>query len=155
MPRQARVRYLFLPGGAASARPQPEEEAVRAPIARLGDAAAFEREREKWRRASEKMTEIIADIELDNISFEEAIRQYSKAPNAAEGGLAEYTEGVFFQGLKNEKEISDEIMGLERGKIPGGGRVGRVVLHRDGRSVSGSKTRFGRDGAATRTEALP
>ncbi len=116
MPRQARVRYLFLPGGAASARPQPEEEAVRAPIARLGDAAAFEREREKWRRASEKMTEIIADIELDNISFEEAIRQYSKAPNAAEGGLAEYTEGVFFQGLKNEKEISDEIMGLEPGQ---------------------------------------
>ncbi len=116
MPRSARVRYLFLLGGAPSARPQQEEESPRAPIARLGNAAAFERESEKWRLAGEKMTEIIADIELERITFEDAVRQYSKAPNAAEGGLADYTEGVFFKGLKNEKKLSDEILALEPGQ---------------------------------------
>lgn len=116
LPRSARVRYLFIPGGAPSARPQQEEESPRAPIARLGDAAAFEREQEKWRQASEKMTEIIADIELERITFEDAVRKYSKAPNAAEGGIAEYTEGEFFKGLKDEKKISDEIFALEPGQ---------------------------------------
>jgi len=126
LPRSARVRYLFIPGGAPSARPQQEEESPRAPIARFGDAAAFEREQEKWRQASEKMTGIIAEIELERITFEDAVRKYSKAPNAAEGGIAEYMEGEFFKGVPDEKKLSDEILALEPGQNSS------VVAGRDG-----------------------
>ena len=93
-PAKATVRYIFLPcethePPAAPAAGPDSSGAAPAPAEPLPMGP-------KCTSALEKIGEIRDQILDGKIEFAEAARLHSKAPNAAEGGLAEFQKGAFF-----------------------------------------------------------
>lgn len=74
----ARVRYIFLPAGS--------------------DEATTESRAQEKEESRERLDRIFSSILTDRLSFEEAARRYSQAPNQDLGGMTpEFTPGTWFE----------------------------------------------------------
>ena len=79
----ARVRYIFLPVSA--------------------DAVGTISLEQRWRDARSQMDRIHNQVLTQEISFEQAARKHSKAPNAGDGGLTpEFLKGTFFSKFEEQ-----------------------------------------------------